>query len=100
MIDRLIDVFHESKDQSYISFSHNGIPKPPVLFTRILFPALEELAGDQGARALIRGEGKDQGKRMEVEDTTCFFDVDTQTDYQYVLENWQILWNRGCWIWR
>jgi molybdenum cofactor cytidylyltransferase len=95
MIDQLIDGFHEEEHRSYLSFSDKGVPKPPVLIASCLFPAILELSGDQGARALIRGAGSGRGKRIEVEDSGCFFDVDTKVDYQYLLENWQNLCNQG-----
>jgi molybdenum cofactor cytidylyltransferase len=87
LINQLIDEFHDSPTTSNIAYLHKGIPKPPVLLARSLFPAIAKLEGDQGARALIRGTGK----IIELEDNDYFFDVDTQDDFKFLAENWKVL---------
>jgi molybdenum cofactor cytidylyltransferase len=44
-------------DPSIAVFSHapGGVPQPPAIFPTTLFPALEALSGDAGARPLARG---------------------------------------------
>lgn len=89
MINRLVDDFNSSHNVSYISCSHEGILKPPVLFTRRLFQMLMQLTGDQGARAIIRGEMREQGKQIEVANDLHFFDIDTEEDYHFLLKKFQ-----------
>jgi molybdenum cofactor cytidylyltransferase len=87
MINRLVDEFQLSHNVSYISCSHKGILKPPVLFARHLFPMLMELTGDQGARAVIRGGMRGQGKQIEVTNDIHFFDIDTEEEYHFLLKH-------------
>lgn len=57
---------------------HRGIPAHPVLFGQSLFPELEALSGDVGAREVIlRHEG--EALRIEVE---ALPDIDTEEDYR------------------
>lgn len=56
----------------------------PVLMSRAAFPALQELAGDQGGRALI-ASGRFQTLAVEVEDAGVLVDIDTPEDW----ERWQ-----------
>src|SRR6202171_108354 len=56
---------------------HRGIPAHPVLFGRSLFPELETLSGDVGAREVIRRHEHD-AIRIEVE---ALRDIDTDEDY-------------------
>ena len=89
IINHLVDEFASSHIVSYISCSHEGMLKPPVLFARSLFPMLMELTGDQGARAVIRGEMREQGKQIEVENNIHFLDIDTEEEYQFLLKRLQ-----------
>ncbi|EKN70761.1 xanthine dehydrogenase [Neobacillus bataviensis LMG 21833] len=83
MINRLIDEFHGSEE--FISFSHNGVMKPPVLLASSLFPRIMKLEGDQGARSLLRSGCL--GKQIKLNKDVYFFDVDTKEDYQFLLKN-------------
>ncbi|WP_042347941.1 nucleotidyltransferase family protein [Bacillus massiliigorillae] len=89
MINRLVDDFQSSHNVSYISYSNNGILKPPALFTRRLFHMLMKLTGDQGARAIIRGEMREQGKQIEIADDLPFLDIDTEEEYHFLLKKLQ-----------
>src|ERR1700687_4331524 len=53
---------------------HQGIPAHPVLFGRALFPELEALSGDVGAREVVRRHERD-AVRIEVE---ALPDIDTE----------------------
>ena len=57
---------------------HRGIPAHPVLFGRSLFPELETLSGDVGAREVIRRHER-EAVRIEVE---ALPDIDTEEDYR------------------
>jgi molybdenum cofactor cytidylyltransferase len=56
---------------------HRGIPAHPVLFGRSLFPELEALSGDVGAREVIRRHER-EAVQIEVE---ALPDIDTEEDY-------------------
>jgi molybdenum cofactor cytidylyltransferase len=56
----------------------------PALMARSTFSALQELAGDQGGRALI-ASGRFQTLAVEMEDAGVLVDIDTPADW----ERWQ-----------
>ncbi|WP_066366729.1 nucleotidyltransferase family protein [Neobacillus fumarioli] len=86
LINQLIDEFHISPFAPFIACLHQGIPKPPVLLAKCLFPAVLKLNGDQGARKLLSGSGK-----LITAEDDYFFDVDTPEDYRLIVNNWEIL---------
>lgn len=86
MINQLVWTFYRFPKLPYLAFSNRGILKPPVLFSKCLFPRLLELKGDQGARALIRGELKGKGMEIERTDEFYLFDIDTKEDYVTAVE--------------
>ncbi len=53
-IEALIAAFNEQSGQSIVQASCQGKPGNPVLFPSALFPELLSLAGDSGARDLIK----------------------------------------------
>lgn len=57
---------------------HQRIPAHPVLFGRSLFPELEALSGDVGAREVIRRHTA-EAVQIEVE---ALPDIDTEEDYR------------------
>lgn len=88
IINRLINELQISS-ASYISCSHKGVLKPPVLFSKHLFPMLMNLTGDQGARAIIRGKMRGQGKQIEINNDIPFLDIDTEKEYYSLLKKFQ-----------
>ncbi len=82
-IHALIEAFAASTaDIIYPTFG--GRRGNPVLMSRVTFPALQELAGDQGGRALI-SSGRFETLAVEVEDAGVLVDIDTPEDW----ERWQ-----------
>jgi len=57
----------------------------PVLFGRELFPLIENLKGDTGARGILAGH-PDMLFSLPVADPEILFDVDTEEDYRRLLE--------------
>ena len=55
---------------------HSGQHGHPVIFGRDFWPALGQLAGDEGARAVVRAQ-RDCCVVVEVEDAGVLLDVDT-----------------------
>ena len=58
-----------------------GKRKTPTIFRRPLYTQLMDIKGDKGARKLI-DDNPDQVLAVETENPICFFDVDTQQDFQ------------------
>ena len=64
-------------DDEIVATSFEGTMGPPVLFPRDTFPALAQLAGDRGARHLLKN-ARFTVRTIEFEDARV--DIDTQTD--------------------
>lgn len=56
-LDALIAAFRGLGGRSIVRAAARGKPGNPVIFPRALYAALKELAGDKGARELIRSSG-------------------------------------------
>ncbi|HJV30891.1 MAG TPA: nucleotidyltransferase family protein [Bacillales bacterium] len=80
-INRLVEEYLSFPESLFVSASHRGTLKPPVLFAKALFPALLSVKGDVGARSLLRGKWNEFGKNVEFEDN-IFLDIDTLADYK------------------
>jgi molybdenum cofactor cytidylyltransferase len=79
-IDRLIAEFRNNPQWDYVALSDEGVPKPPMLLTNRMFPAIHTLQGDAGARMLLQS-GKYKGTLIACPDKSCFLDVDTTDDW-------------------
>ncbi|ALA53290.1 xanthine dehydrogenase accessory protein PucB [Shouchella clausii] len=77
-------------DATSVSACYKGKKRPPALFRQSLFVKLHALAGDEGARAVLR---KDKSSlAVPVADASAFFDIDTKEDYQWAcrhLQKWK-----------
>ena len=60
---------------------YRGKRKTPTIFRRRFYTQLMDIKGDKGARQLI-DDNPDQVLAVETENPICFFDVDTQQDFQ------------------
>jgi molybdenum cofactor cytidylyltransferase len=65
--------------------THRGKRGNPVVIDRMLFPRVESLTGDVGARVLFR-EYAEEIVEIDVEDDSIHFDLDTWEDYQKLLD--------------
>jgi len=65
--------------------THRGRRGNPVVIDRMLFPRVESLTGDVGARVLFE-EYAEAIEEIEVEDDSIHFDLDTWEDYQELLD--------------
>ncbi|MDP4084328.1 MAG: nucleotidyltransferase family protein [Bacillota bacterium] len=84
-INRLITEFKGNSEVAFVASTNIGVIKPPILFAKSLFFELQSLEGDKGARSLLRGKWKKQGKKLEYEHK-YFIDVDTCEDYSIILK--------------
>ncbi len=57
----------------------------PVIFSQKFYGHLAQIKGDIGARNVIR-DHPDHVKEIEIENPLCFVDVDTQSDYDQLVE--------------
>ncbi|MEK4026437.1 nucleotidyltransferase family protein [Sporosarcina sp. FSL W7-1283] len=82
MITAMIDCFKRNPTCKFVATSFEQTTMPPVLFTSAMYPELMKLRGDQGARAILKGDLLQQGKLLPCTDRRLVFDVDTQDDYE------------------
>ncbi|MBP1155663.1 MULTISPECIES: nucleotidyltransferase family protein [unclassified Paenibacillus] len=83
MIDRMIRSFQRNRALDYCAAGHLGLPKPPVLLSRTLFPVIGKLAGDEGARSLFM-EPHYFGMIQEELESHRFIDADTAEDLERI----------------
>ena len=74
LLDRLIDLFETRPQVEAVVPVHAGQRGNPVLVGRALFPAIAELAGDQGARKIIEAACVAE---LAVEGDAVSVDIDT-----------------------
>ena len=75
-IDRLIAAFNPLEGRAIIVPTRRGKRGNPVLWAKRFFPEMAELAGDVGARHLIR-EHAELVAEVEMEDDAILIDIDT-----------------------
>jgi molybdenum cofactor cytidylyltransferase len=76
-LEKMIEEFRKGGGAGIVALSHHGEPRNPVLLPWKLFPMLNELKGDSGARELVKKS--DLLHLLEVNDSAVFSDVDTQS---------------------
>ncbi len=68
----------------FVAASYDGLTTTPVLFARDLYPELQALEGDVGARAILR---QHVGMTLEFPAWTGS-DLDTKADYEALRKTW------------
>jgi molybdenum cofactor cytidylyltransferase len=76
MIDRLIGAHDGDEGRSIVVPVHQGKTGNPILWDRRYFPEIQALAGDSGARALLRLH-MEQVAEVEMNDDAVLRDFDT-----------------------
>lgn len=79
LLGRLAEEFARDRSLDYVACSCNGTPHPPALLSAAMFPAVESLVGDAGARKLL-ADAAWRGKLVDVISAAVFGDVDTPDD--------------------
>jgi molybdenum cofactor cytidylyltransferase len=79
MIDRLITAYTLNPELHYVASGDKGLKKPPILWSRTMFPVLAELRGDEGARSIYNSPDYD-GAVIEEVLAYRFQDADTLGD--------------------
>lgn len=86
IINLLLGAYRKEPSKLFFACSLRGVPRPPVLFTKNIFPRLLDLQGDKGARELLRGEFKEKGRVIDFDKDEYFLDIDTMADYLKIVE--------------
>jgi molybdenum cofactor cytidylyltransferase len=73
-------------DGQIVMPSYRGTPSNPVLFAREYFPELAAIAGDQGARTVVRAH-RSEVFHVDVEAEPPL-DIDTDEDFERLLRIW------------
>ncbi|QWU17529.1 molybdenum cofactor cytidylyltransferase [Paenibacillus sophorae] len=89
LIGRLIETFRSSPTLDYVASKGNGTVMPPALFSKSLFPALQQLDGDRGAAGIFRSPDY-KGAVIEGESPLFFMDADTEGDFREVHREWML----------
>ena len=76
VLDRLTHAFAQEPDVLAVAPTVEGVRGNPVLISRALFPALDGLSGDIGARKLLDAAGS-RLLEVAVDDIGVLLDVDT-----------------------
>jgi molybdenum cofactor cytidylyltransferase len=79
-INTLLERFW-SVDKDICVPTFRGQRKTPAIFGRRFYSHLLDIKGDMGARQLIDAN-PDQVLTVEMDDPLCFFDIDTQKDFE------------------
>ncbi|KXS45290.1 MAG: molybdenum cofactor cytidylyltransferase [Candidatus Frackibacter sp. T328-2] len=75
----------ESGEELIVYPEYNGQRGNPVIFSTKLKSEMLKASGDQGARGLLT-KYQDKSTSIEVKDQGVVFDIDTEEDYQELLE--------------
>ncbi len=86
VIDTILDAYRAAPVPILVPV-YGGERGNPVLFDRSLFPALRQVSGDEGARAIVR-TNPDAIKLVPVPGSSPPQDVDTDDDYTRLLAAW------------
>ena len=86
VVDALIEAFRDT-GAPVVMPSYGGVPANPVLIARALFPEVLAVAGDQGAREVIRAH-RGEAVLVPFPDHHPPRDIDTDADYAALLADW------------
>ncbi|MBP0726686.1 NTP transferase domain-containing protein [Bacillus sp. RG28] len=86
VINTLLNSYQNEPNYFFFAAANDILPMPPILFSKICFPYLLQLNGDQGLRTVIREKLFNSGKMIAFQDEMLFFDIDTVEDYE-ILQN-------------
>ncbi|MGG3468588.1 NTP transferase domain-containing protein [Neobacillus pocheonensis] len=81
--DLILSYRKHKKNVGFVAARFQGIPRPPIIFSTEVIPALLKLQGDEGARKLLLSQEL-AGKFVDYENARDFLDIDTKEDYEKV----------------
>ncbi|MEH7417814.1 nucleotidyltransferase family protein [Neobacillus drentensis] len=85
-IDQILKVIMEkdhAQSQCIVQPTYNGIPGHPVFISAQMFPYLNDITGDQGAKPIFKYA--DKHIYIPLDDEGTILDVDTRQDYQNIV---------------
>ncbi|MGG3889802.1 NTP transferase domain-containing protein [Metabacillus fastidiosus] len=88
MINKLINIFYERKSSAYIASRYNNIIRPPLIINKTIFPYIDQLQGDKGAKSLFENQKLFQGEVVDFYEEKLFFDVDTKEEYKFFIRKY------------
>lgn len=83
--NKVIELLASAQKDFVIQPSHSGVRGHPVFFSSHLFPAFNQLNGDEGGKKIIGNATYYEA--IEVMDAGILFDVDTPDDYRKLISN-------------
>lgn len=90
-IARMFSVYQQHPSVDYIaSEGKQGTAVPPMLLSKKLFPELEKLSGDMGARRIVHSPDV-RGMTVSSESPHLWLDADTISDFTAIRSLWQEL---------
>ncbi|GGA15698.1 xanthine dehydrogenase accessory protein PucB [Paenibacillus marchantiophytorum] len=90
MLNRLMAAFSGEAGRDFVASGDQGMPKPPVILGREMWPSALALEGDAGARSLFHLP-QYRGQVLDEDEALKFLDIDTEERY---LAAKKILWNK------
>ncbi|WP_127529755.1 nucleotidyltransferase family protein [Paenibacillus kobensis] len=79
LMHKLVHAFQASGGADWAAASDTDGAKPPVVLSSSLFPRVQQLSGDEGARKLLK-DPFSRGVLVQAE-PGCFMDIDTPDDW-------------------
>ncbi|MGG6309662.1 nucleotidyltransferase family protein [Paenibacillus macerans] len=87
LVDRMSEAFRRSPELDYVACSDGEEAMPPALFSKALFPALQQLDGDRGAAGILRSSAY-KGLTLRPESSLFAMDADTEAEFREVQNMW------------
>lgn len=83
----LAERYREGGGLDYVASGNGGTAMPPAVIGRSMFPAVERLEGDKGARGLFQNPDF-HGEIVEMSEREVFLDADTKEDLEEIRLHW------------
>ncbi|PQD95280.1 xanthine dehydrogenase [Pradoshia eiseniae] len=80
MLNRLMAIYKQDITKAFVAPTFKGNIGPPILISKILFPDLYKLEGDQGAKQTLIDK-RQGGILVPFDDETIFMDIDRRDEY-------------------
>ena len=80
MLNQLMAIYKQDKTKAFVAPTFKGNICPPILISKILFPDLYKLEGDQGAKQTLIDK-REGGILVPFDDEKIFMDIDRRDEY-------------------
>ena len=82
MLNQLMAIYKQDITKAFIAPTFKGNICPPLLISKILFPDLNKLDGEQGAKQILIDK-RQEGILVPFDDEKIFMDIDRIDEYLY-----------------